>query len=615
MKKTVKTNQVDFPLQLYLKNLYQQYQDINNGEVANYIPELQKANPNAFGISLMTTDGVIQEIGDTSCKFTIQSLSKPFVYGLILADLGIEQVLKKIDVEPSGDAFNSISLEPKTGRPLNPMINAGAIAATSCVKGKNIKKRLERILATLSCYAGRELSIDEKVYKSEQKTGHRNRALAHMLRNFNIIERDIDAALNLYFQQCSILVSSHDLAIMAATLANDGINPITGKRAISSDFVPLILSVMSLCGMYDYSGRWIYDVGLPAKSGISGGIIAVLPGQFGLSIYSPRLDSRGNSVKGTLVCKQFSQDFGLHLLRIPKIALSVIRASYNLRQFRSKRAHNLHDNQLLDNAGDRANVFELQGEMRFATAEAAVLCIYTTALNSDYVIVDFKKVPNVDLGACRLLESLIIQLMKINCHLIFAGHNKLLFNSSESLIQQLTKINHFNDLDNALEWAEAQLIKSISSHYHLMRVEFVDNDMCCGMSLQQRTILIDNTDKIMYQPGEIITNVIDIPDKVFFIIQGEVSVYLPVKKNNHGNRITTLSAGMFFGELALLAGTKRIENVIADTVVECQVLSIKTLNALCEVDNALKIKLLENLAKNLVNSLIKSNLEVVALKY
>lgn len=612
MEKVALNNCDDFPLSLYLKHLYQRYLTVNSGDVTHSIPELQHVDADAFGISLMTTDGVIQEIGDTDCEFTIQSLSKPFVYGLILMELGVERVLEKINVEPSGDAFNSISLEPDTGRPLNPMINAGAIAATSCVSGKNLKKRLERILSTLSRYAGRALIIDKKVYRSEKKTGHRNRALAHMLRNFNIIEHDIDASLNLYFQQCSILVTSHDLAVMAATLANDGVNPVTGQRAISSEFVPLILSVMGLCGMYDYSGRWIYDIGLPAKSSISGGIIAILPGQFGLSIYSPRLDNRGNSVRGTLVCKQFSQDFGLHLLRVPKIALSIIRASYCLKQFRSKRARIFQDRQLLDQAGDRVQIFELQGEMRFATAEVAVRAIYAAASNCDVVIIDFKKVPNLDFGACRLLESLALQLKKMNCSLNFSSNHQAV-TKAFATIQLLNTIQCFPDLDHALEWAENQLIRQLSNHYHLTAVDFIDNELCQNMSSAHQQLLIENTQKAQYYPGEKLIIYGRSAGKILFLIKGDVSVYLHHKKTSSCVRIMTLSAGMFLGELALLKQEMPPVDIIADTYVECRVLAIDQLNHLCSIDPLLKIKMLENIAKNLVKNLWQTNLEVMAL--
>jgi glutaminase len=600
------------PFQLYLKELYEKYKNVNEGDVADYIPELAKVNPNLFGISLVTTDGTIQEIGDTNCGLTMQSISKPFIYGLILEDLGINGVLKKINSEPSGDAFNSISLEPITGRPLNPMINAGAIATTSCVKGHNARHRIERILATLSAYAGKEIFIDQRVYNSEKKTGHRNRAIAHMLRNFDIIEKNLTSTLNLYFQQCSILVNCQDLAIMAATLANDGVNPITGIRAVNREYVPLILSVMSLCGMYDYSGRWIYEIGIPAKSGVSGGIIAVLPGQFGLSVFSPRLDIRGNSVRGTLICKQFSQDFGLHLLRVPKTASSVIRTTYSLKQVRSKRFRKIKENLILDEIGDKVYVFELQGEMRFSTAEAAVRKIFEAAHNCEFIIVDFRHVPSIDSGACKLLEVLIAQVEKINCSLLISCSDKSRFSFTPKFLQRIS--NHwFDDLEHGVEWSENQLIEQVQGAHHIDVVSFSENEMCNGMSENEFDVLLKHTKKIQYKQNEFIIKLGDLADKIFFLTRGEVSVCLHKEEGGPSTRISTLSAGMFFGELSLTGQKTRTADVIADSEVECHVLSIQTLNSICETNHNIKIILLENTTKRLVRNLLQSNREEIVL--
>jgi glutaminase len=203
------------PIQAYLERLHERHQGLCEGELASYIPELAKADPNAFSICLTTTDGRIYEVGDSRQPFTIQSISKPLTYGLALDDRGLDAVLAKIGVEPTGDAFNSISLEPGTGRPLNPMINAGAIAAASLVRGHSHADRIERLLAVYSLYAGRQLALDEAVYESERDTGHRNRAIGHMLRNFDILV-DPDPALDLYFRQCSVAVDCRDLSAMAA---------------------------------------------------------------------------------------------------------------------------------------------------------------------------------------------------------------------------------------------------------------------------------------------------------------------------------------------------------------------------------------------------------------
>lgn len=300
------------PLQQFLSELHHQYQSLQEGEVASYIPELAKVNPDLFGICIATVNGEVFEVGDTDKLFTIQSASKPFVHGLTLEDCGRDFVLSRVGVEPTGDAFNAIILDESSGRPYNPMVNAGAIATAGLVKGSGPTEKLNRLLEMLQRYAGRDLCVDMSVYTSERATGHRNRAIAHLMMNFGMIDSDIDDMLDLYFKQCSVMVHCRDLAIMGATLANNGVNPITQERALTSDYIKDVLSVMYTCGMYDYSGEWAYRVGLPAKSGVGGGIVAVVPKLLGIGVFSPRLDARGNSIRGVKVCEDLSSHFGLH---------------------------------------------------------------------------------------------------------------------------------------------------------------------------------------------------------------------------------------------------------------------------------------------------------------
>jgi glutaminase len=230
------------PIQDSLREIHARYQDLREGKVATYIPELAKANLDWFGICLVTTSGHIYSAGDAEQAFTIQSISKPFVYGLALEDNSRVEVLKRIGVEPTGDAFNAISLEPDTGRPRNPMINAGAIAAAGLIAGKTLEGRLRRMLEMFSLYAGQDLGVDEAVYRSESETGHRNRAIGHMLRNFNLLTEPPEPVVELYFKQCSILVNCRHLATMAATLANRGVNPLTGRIAIRGEYVESVLA-------------------------------------------------------------------------------------------------------------------------------------------------------------------------------------------------------------------------------------------------------------------------------------------------------------------------------------------------------------------------------------
>lgn len=302
----------------FIQHLYEKYRSLDSGSLASYIPELTKANPDWFAISIVTKEGEVFEVGDVSENFTIQSISKVFVFGMALEDCGRQTLLEKIGVEPTGDPFNSvIRLDENSKRPDNPMVNAGAIATAGLIKGLNPTEKLNRMLDMFRRYIGHDVYIDAPVFMSEKATGHRNRALANLLLNFGMIDHQLEEILDLYFQQCSVVVNCHDLAVMAATLANRGINPITQDQALEPGYVRDILSVMYTCGMYNYAGEWAYKVGIPAKSGVSGGIIAVIPDRAGMAVYSPLIDQRGNSIRGIKVFEALAAEFQLHLLDFP----------------------------------------------------------------------------------------------------------------------------------------------------------------------------------------------------------------------------------------------------------------------------------------------------------
>ena len=300
-------------LQTLVSELYDDYKSLTDGEVATYIPELAKANPDHFGICVVTAAGRVFEAGDLDVPFTIQSGSKPFAFGMALEEFGHEHVGKYVDIEPSGDAFNSIELRNGTNRPHNPMVNSGAIAVTALLHQRHGPATFDHVLACFSAAAGRQLSIDHAVYESERRTGHRNRAIAHLLLNFGLVPDDVEAALDVYFRQCAILVTCRDLAMMAATLSNMGRNPVTDQGVFDLRCVKDMLSIMFTCGMYDYSGQWAYRVGVPAKSGVGGGVMAVVNRQIGIATYSPKLDAHGNSRRGIEVCVEMASRLGLHV--------------------------------------------------------------------------------------------------------------------------------------------------------------------------------------------------------------------------------------------------------------------------------------------------------------
>ncbi|WP_088240427.1 glutaminase A [Calothrix rhizosoleniae] len=310
----------------YLNELYEKYQSLDDGVLAKYIPELALANPDSFGICVATTNGQVFQVGESQKLFTIQSIAKAFVYGIALEDHGREYVNSKVGVEPTGEGFHSIVLDEKTNRPYNPMVNTGAIATTDLIKGNGATERLKRILQVFRLYTGRDLDINVPVFLSERATSNRNRAIAYLMLNFGMINERIEETLDLYFQQSSIMVDARDLAVMTATLANGGINPITGERALDERYVKDVISVMLTCGMYNYSGEWVYRVGIPAKSGVGGGIAATVPGKLGIGTFSPLLDTRGNSIRGMKVCEDIARDFGLHIF-------NVVPPKYNLQEW------------------------------------------------------------------------------------------------------------------------------------------------------------------------------------------------------------------------------------------------------------------------------------------
>ena len=303
------------PFRAILGDLHAKYLSVREGAVADYIPELATANPDWFSICAVTVDGQVYSVGDKNQLFTLQSISNALVYGLALEDHGRDYVLTKVGVEPTKEAFNEIVFDEQSQRPYNPMVSAGAIATTGLILGTDSTQRLNRMLDMFRRYIGRDIGVDISVFASQRATGHRHRAIADMMLDRGMIDKNIDQTLDLYFQQCSLLVSCRDLAVMAATLANRGVNPVTGERAIDAQYVKDILSVMYTCAMYD-AGEWAYKVGTPALSGVAGGIIAIVPGQMGIGVFSPLLDARGNSVRGIKVCEELSRHFDLHLFNL-----------------------------------------------------------------------------------------------------------------------------------------------------------------------------------------------------------------------------------------------------------------------------------------------------------
>ncbi|WP_343245946.1 glutaminase A [Streptomyces sp. SID5785] len=442
------------PLTALLDQVRLQLRDLDDGEPASYIPELSRVDPGLFGLSLCALDGQVYGSGDTATLFTVQSVSKPFVFALALADHGVEKVLARVGAEPSGEAFNSIRLEPGTGRPPNPMVNAGAIVTSSLVAGATHEQRSARILEGLSAFAGRPLGVDEAVFTSERATGDRNRALAYLMHNAGSLTGDVEEQLGVYFRQCSVLVTCEDLAVMHATLAGGGVNPVTGDRVVAPRHAQHVLAVMATCGMYDASGRWMLQVGMPAKSGVSGAIGVALPGQFGIGVFSPPLEEKGNSVRGIAACHLLSDQFGLHLMRasVPERRPMPPR-SLNPAPLRSLRHRPRVQREALDARPDRIRVHVLQGDLDFATAEQTLRAARELPSGVSWFVLDLTRVGRVEPVAADLLRSL-------GEHLRAHGTRMLLADPDER--QAMARpADEFPDLGRALETCEDRLLTEL----------------------------------------------------------------------------------------------------------------------------------------------------------
>ncbi len=293
---------------------YERYRSNGDGTVADYIPALAAASPEWFGVCVVGARGRAFEIGDVEVAFSIQSVSKAFVFALVCDAIGYAGARHHLGVNSTGFPFNSLmAVELNDDRTMNPLVNAGAIATTSLIPGKTAEAKWQRLEDGLSRFAGRQLSVSQEVYASESATNLRNQGIAHLLESYGRLYFDPDEATDLYTRQCSLEVTVHDLAVMGATLANGGVNPMTGEVVIGPGICRRVLAVMATAGLYELSGDWLYEIGMPGKSGVSGGIVTVSPGKGGLATFSPPLDAAGNSVRGQLVTKYLSERLGLNL--------------------------------------------------------------------------------------------------------------------------------------------------------------------------------------------------------------------------------------------------------------------------------------------------------------
>ena len=605
------------PILSCLRQLHEKYRANFDGQVATYIPELARVNPQLFGIALVTADGQVYELGDSRHLFTMQSISKPFVYGLALQQTGVDYVLTKVGVEPSGEAFNSIVFDERRNRPFNPMVNAGAIAITALIHGEGHDRRLSCILKMFGRFAGRPVEIDRAVFASEKTTGHRNRAIAYLERNAGMIDERIDEHLDLYFEQCSALVSAKDLAVMAATLANNGTNPLTGERAIEEPCVKNVLSVMHSCGMYDYAGEWGYRIGLAAKSGVGGGIIAVLPGQLGIGTFSPLLDPQGNSCRGIKVCEELSQRFKLHMFRVRSVPGVVVRRRSQGTTVHSKRMRSSLEQAILDRKAGSICVYELQGNLFFGTLEQVFRKLAAELDCLSYLVLDMKRVLEIDDCAVTLLAELEKALAErgkkvILSHLPVAASRALM----ESGEASWAKNGIFPDIDAALEWCENRLIAEESTDNRCDKgmISLEGMDILTGFNEHEIRLLNSIVDVAHFDAGEVIVREGDPADSLFLLAAGLVSVCLWLGDGTRRKRLATIAPGVAFGELAVFDGGTRSADVIADQPTVCYVLPLAKLDELATPHPDIRTKLLNNIGRELSARLRRADAEIRSLE-
>ena len=590
------------PLLRFLEACHANYTAETGGAVADYIPELGKADPSHFGISLATIDGHVYEVGDTAIPFTIQSISKPFVFALALDTLGAARVESAIGVEPSGDAFNSIRLNADN-HPFNPMVNAGAIACSGLIHEAKGAGAFEYIRQALGRFAGRELGLDQAVYASESATGDRNRAIGYLLRNSDVIKDNVGEVLDVYFRQCSIEVTARDIAIMAATLANRGINPVTGEQIMTPYAISRTLSVMTSSGMYDYAGEWIYRVGVPAKSGVGGGILAALPARLGLGSYSPRLDRHGNSVRGIKVCEALSSHYDLHMLNRSDNARNSIIADYNIGSSASRRSRRPHEQRILAAHHHDVRVIELAGTLTFANIDYVSRQL-ASGPRPDFVIFDLRRVAAVTRAASRLLVEGFRELATFDVTAILSGveRGSAHWNAIGEWAEGISSLRDFYLLDTAIEWAEDQIVYRHGGAIDSAEVtELSEQALLAGLAADQIEQLAALGSIRSYRPDERIIGAAEAAASLFFLRSGVVHVMLP-----NGIRLATITAGMVFGEMALLEH-RRSADVIADVASTALEVPLAEFQRFREQHPRTGERIMRNLAQLLADRLVVAN--------
>ncbi|MDX8150505.1 glutaminase A [Patulibacter brassicae] len=573
-------------VEAYLSDVHAALRDERGGAVADYIPELAAVPDDDFAIALCTTDGALYAVGDADVPFTIQSISKPFTYALALADHGVAAVDAKVGVEPSGDAFNEISLEPDTGRPRNPMINAGAITTASLVAGGDDEERFARVRALYSACAGRTLELDEAVFGSELESGHRNRAIGYMLRTVGILEDDPEPIVARYFRQCALRLDVRDLARMAATLAAAGISPTTGERVLPEAVVERTLGVMTTCGMYDAAGDWVTAVGLPAKSGVGGGILAVLPGQLGIAIFSPRLDAHGNSVRGVAACQRLAREMELHMLHVGRPSRSAIRAAFDVVDRPSRLRRNAAERDVLQRVASRGRVYELHGDLLFSGAESVVRAVTEVADELDALVLDVRRVDQVADVARRTLVGLRAALAEEGIAVALVDPERRL-PAEDDLAPPGWDGDGIPDWDGrftarepALEWCEDRLLERHGTAACLVeRLAVEDHPLVARLPEECRGDLVGALARRTLPDGEVLARRGDDAVGIGLLLRGRIRLAV-TGADGVQRPLWALGPGAVLGEVSLLDGSTQLTDLVARGEVELALLTREAFDGL-----------------------------------
>ncbi|GAA4114962.1 glutaminase A [Enteractinococcus coprophilus] len=636
------------PLEWYLSEVMAHVQPITAGHVNPVTQGATNPDIHTVGITLTTVEGCQYSAGAVDHKFAMQSIAKVFSYGLALEDLGPQEVAKAVNVEPSGDAFNMISLEVD-GRPANPMITAGAIATVGLIQDHDDTKRITRVSTTMQQAAAGSpgvLEINHDVYQAENLSVGRNRALAWLLHSFGIVETDPEAALQDYLLQSSIDVTTQNLSMMAATLANKGCNPITGAQVFSPETTRHVLSVMMTCGMYNAAGNWMTDVGLPAKSGVDGGIMIVVPGQMGISIYSAPLDTHGNSIRGIAATKRITTDFGLHYADASPLGDSSLRAHYSLADASAGPIRSIELSRTTWQFGHHCHILEASGDLGFAETETMIRTITAMPESVSMVILDFQRVDAYSKATTILLaltlatwrdqakdmlfidrdDSLISSILTYSTtrdDLDFPDPRQQPHTTSTGQIDLPSQAHHgttlgefrfFDDRAAALEWAELRLAQRyapqalqtyrtkqqphIAPIFGFLTDEEAD-ELAAHMQVQH------------YPAGTVIRQIGQPFDGIYFIRSGRVELSAQ-GQGETDYRHGYLSAGSTFGQFALGDSCQQLSTIRAVHDVEALVLTAQHIAALEHSNPALAIRLWTAIAREAYTMLGQTSRETGA---